>query len=190
MVRPQRPRAGTPGHGPHKLPPVPRIPRCDTGRHHGLALQGAPRRIRQGPGYLGGAAAPARATASVHDSQVDLSRKREGAYLDKAYFGVEIRGFSAAMRSAVRGRPLDIWDRLRNRRINRKRAPGGEAVCRDQADVRLGARGGDDDEAGAREDGFRVSLLQPGSAGHAGGEVVAWSLDVSRERAEGWWRVG
>ena len=28
------------------------------------------------------------------------------------------------MRSAVRGRPLDIWDRLRNRRINRKRAPG------------------------------------------------------------------
>ncbi len=46
------------------------------------------------------------------------------AYLDKAYFGVEIRRFSAAMRRAVRGRPLDVWDRLRNRRINRKRAPG------------------------------------------------------------------
>jgi len=45
-------------------------------------------------------------------------------YLDKAYFGVEIRGFSAAMRRAVRGRPLGIRDRLRNRRINRKRAPG------------------------------------------------------------------
>ncbi len=62
--------------------------------------------------------------ASVHDSQVDLSRPGEVVYLDKAYFGVEIRGFSAAMRRAVRGRPLDIWDRLRNRRINRKRAPG------------------------------------------------------------------
>ena len=45
-------------------------------------------------------------------------------YLDKAYFGVEIRGFSAAMRRAVRGRSLGIRDKLRNRRINRKRAPG------------------------------------------------------------------
>ena len=31
-------------------------------------------------------------TASVHDSQVDLSRPGEVVYLDKAYFGVEIRG--------------------------------------------------------------------------------------------------
>ncbi len=60
----------------------------------------------------------------MHDSQVDLSRPGEVVYLDKAYFGVEIRGLSAAMRRGVRGRPLDIWDRLRNRRINRKRAPG------------------------------------------------------------------
>ena len=63
-------------------------------------------------------------TASVHDSRVDLSRKGEGVYLDKAYFGVEIRGFLAEKRRAVRGRPLDVWDKLRNRRINRKRAPG------------------------------------------------------------------
>ena len=62
--------------------------------------------------------------ANVHDSQADLSRQGEVAYLNKAYFGVEIRGTSAAMRRAVRGRPLDIWDRLRNRRINRKRSPG------------------------------------------------------------------
>ena len=60
----------------------------------------------------------------MHDSRVDLSRKGEVVYLDKTYFGVEIRGISAAMRSAVRGRPLDIWYRLRNRCINRKRAPG------------------------------------------------------------------
>jgi IS5 family transposase len=48
----------------------------------------------------------------------------EMAYLDKAYFGVDIRGISAAMKRGVRGRPLGIRDRLRNRRINRKRAPG------------------------------------------------------------------
>ena len=45
-------------------------------------------------------------------------------YLDKAYFGVEIRGFSAAVRRGVRGHPLGIRDKLRNRGINRKRAPG------------------------------------------------------------------
>ena len=68
--------------------------------------------------------------ASVHDSRVDLSRPGEVAYLDKAYFGVEIRGFSAAMRRGVRGHPLGIKDRLRNRRINRKRAPGGPGLRR------------------------------------------------------------
>jgi len=63
-------------------------------------------------------------TASVHDSQVDLSRPGEVVYRDKGYFGVEPRGYSATMRRGVRGRPLGIRDRLRNRRINRKRAPG------------------------------------------------------------------
>jgi IS5 family transposase len=63
-------------------------------------------------------------TASVHDSRVDLSRPGEVAYMDKAYFGVEIRGYSAAMRRGARGHPLGIRDKLRNRRINRKRAPG------------------------------------------------------------------
>ena len=63
-------------------------------------------------------------TASVHDSQVDLSRKGEVVYRDKGYFGVEPRGYSATMRRGVRGRPLGIRDKLRNKRINRKRAPG------------------------------------------------------------------
>ena len=63
-------------------------------------------------------------TASVHDSQVDLSRPSEVVYRDKGYFGVESRGYSATMRRGVRGRPLGIRDKLRNRRINRKRAPG------------------------------------------------------------------
>ena len=62
-------------------------------------------------------------TASVHDSRVDLTRPGEVAYMDKAYFGVETRGISAAMRRGTRGHPLGIRDKLRNRRINRKRAP-------------------------------------------------------------------
>ena len=61
--------------------------------------------------------------ASVHDSGVDLSRPGEVVYRDKAFFGVEPRGYDATMRRGVRGRPLGIRDRLRNRRINRKRAP-------------------------------------------------------------------
>ena len=61
--------------------------------------------------------------ASVHDSQVDLSRLGEVVYRDKGYFGVKPRGYDATMQRAVRGRPLGIRNMLRNRRINRKRAP-------------------------------------------------------------------
>jgi IS5 family transposase len=63
-------------------------------------------------------------SASVHDSRVDLSREGEVVYRDRGYFGVEPRGWDATMRRGVRGRPLGIWGKLRNRRINRKRAPG------------------------------------------------------------------
>ena len=34
------------------------------------------------------------------------------------------RGYDATMKRASRGHPLSIWDRLRNARISRKRAPG------------------------------------------------------------------
>ena len=63
-------------------------------------------------------------TASVHDSRVDLSRPGEVVYKDKGYFGVKSRGIDATMRRGVRGHPLGIRDKLRNKRINRKRAPG------------------------------------------------------------------
>ena len=63
-------------------------------------------------------------TASVHDSRVDLSRPGEVVYRDRGYFGVEPRGYDATMRRGVRGHPLGIRDRLRNRRIARRRAPG------------------------------------------------------------------
>jgi len=62
--------------------------------------------------------------ANVHDSRVDLSRPGEVVYRDKGYQGVEPRGWDATMKRASRGHPLSIWDRLRNRRISRKRCPG------------------------------------------------------------------
>ena len=63
-------------------------------------------------------------TASVHDSQVDLSSENERVYRDKGYFGVPARGRSVTMFRATRGHPLSRWDRLRNLQISRIRAPG------------------------------------------------------------------
>ena len=40
------------------------------------------------------------------------------------YQGVKPLGWDATMKRASRGHPLGICDRLRNRRIGRKRAPG------------------------------------------------------------------
>src|SRR5512137_110150 len=63
-------------------------------------------------------------TASVHDSQVDLSREGETIYRDKGYFGASARGKSVTMWRATRGHPLSSWDRRRNLQISRIRAPG------------------------------------------------------------------
>jgi IS5 family transposase len=62
-------------------------------------------------------------SASGYDSRVDLSRPGEVVYRDKGYFGVKPKGHDATMRRGVRGHPLGIRDRLRNRRISRRRAP-------------------------------------------------------------------
>ena len=62
--------------------------------------------------------------ANVHDSRVDLSQSGEVVYRDKGYQGVVPRGWDATMKRASRGHPLSIWDRLRNRRISKKRCPG------------------------------------------------------------------
>jgi IS5 family transposase len=63
-------------------------------------------------------------TASVHDSQVDLSVKDEPIYRDKGYFGAAARGRSITMYRATRDHPLSSWDRMRNSQISRIRAPG------------------------------------------------------------------
>jgi IS5 family transposase len=63
-------------------------------------------------------------TASVHDSQVDLSIEGERVYRDKGYFGSPARGKSVTMQRATRGHPLSEWDRRRNWQISKIRAPG------------------------------------------------------------------
>ena len=63
-------------------------------------------------------------TASVHDSQVDLSQEGEVVYRDKGYQGAVSKGYSATMKRGARDHPLGIRDMLRNRRISKKRAPG------------------------------------------------------------------
>ena len=63
-------------------------------------------------------------TASVHDSQIDLSELNEVVYRDRGYFGAIAKGFAATMQRAVRGHPLEIRDILRNERISSQRAPG------------------------------------------------------------------
>ncbi|MDP4157782.1 MAG: IS5 family transposase [Bacillota bacterium] len=63
-------------------------------------------------------------TASVHDSQIDLSSEGERIYRDKGYFGASARGNSVTMYRATRGHPLSNWDRLRNLQISKIRAPG------------------------------------------------------------------
>ena len=63
-------------------------------------------------------------TAAVHDSQVDLSNEGEVVYRDRGYQGTEPKGYSATMKRGARDHPLDILDRIRNRRISKKRAPG------------------------------------------------------------------
>lgn len=63
-------------------------------------------------------------TASVHDSQVDLSVEGERIYRDKGYFGSLAKGRSVTMYRATRGHPLSNWDKMRNLQISRIRAPG------------------------------------------------------------------
>jgi IS5 family transposase len=63
-------------------------------------------------------------TASVHDSQVDLSKPGEVMRRDRGYQGAPCKGYNATMKRGARGHPIGIRDKMRNLRICRKRAPG------------------------------------------------------------------
>ena len=63
-------------------------------------------------------------TASVHDSQIDLSIPGIVNYKDKGYFGVEGRGIDATMDRSLKGYRLPVESIRRNMRITRKRSSG------------------------------------------------------------------
>lgn len=63
-------------------------------------------------------------TASLHDSQVDLSVKNEVVLRDRGYFGTEAKGVDFTMKRRTTDKPLDELDKERNRLISKLRAPG------------------------------------------------------------------
>ena len=63
--------------------------------------------------------------ANVHDGNIDLAKPDEIIYRDKGYSGCPTKAKGdATMKKAARGHPLSIRDKLRNKRISKKRAPG------------------------------------------------------------------
>jgi IS5 family transposase len=60
-------------------------------------------------------------TTSVHDSQVDLPG--EVVYRDRGHPGVPANGYDATMQRGTRAGPISLFERLRNARMSRKRAP-------------------------------------------------------------------
>ena len=89
------------------------------GASHTMCTSFTPSRMSTRASYGSWRRPPPRCTTAGWTSP---GRGRWGIW--KAYFGVEPMGYDATMRRGVRGHPLGIRDRLRNRLINRKRAPG------------------------------------------------------------------
>lgn len=63
-------------------------------------------------------------TASLHDSQVDLSTEGEVVLRDKGYFGVKAKDIDFTMKRRTTDQPLGDLDKERNRLISKLRSPG------------------------------------------------------------------
>ena len=63
-------------------------------------------------------------TASLHDSQVDLSVEGEVVIRDRGYFGAKAKGIDFTMKRRTTEKPLDDLDKERNRLISILRSPG------------------------------------------------------------------
>ena len=63
-------------------------------------------------------------TASLHDSQVDLSIEDEVVLRDRGYFGAKARGIDFTMKRRTTDKPLGELDKERNRLISKLRSPG------------------------------------------------------------------
>jgi len=63
-------------------------------------------------------------TASLHDSQIDLSIEDEIVFRDRGYFGVKAKGIDFTMKRRTTEKALDELDKERNRLISKLRSPG------------------------------------------------------------------
>lgn len=63
-------------------------------------------------------------TASLHDSQVDLSIPGMPVFRDRGYFGVKAKGIDFTMKRRTTDKPLSELDKERNRLISILRSPG------------------------------------------------------------------
>jgi len=63
-------------------------------------------------------------TASLHDSQVDLSTQGEVVLRDRGYFGAKAKGVDFTMKRRTTEKPLGELDKERNRLISKLRSPG------------------------------------------------------------------
>lgn len=63
-------------------------------------------------------------TASLHDSQVDLSVEGEPVFRDRGYFGAKAKGIDFTMKRRTTEKPLEELDKERNRLISKVRSPG------------------------------------------------------------------
>jgi len=61
--------------------------------------------------------------ANIHDIKINLCQIDEVDYKDRGYFKRKYRQYNGSMTRSVRDHPLIIWEKLRNKRISRKRAP-------------------------------------------------------------------
>jgi len=63
-------------------------------------------------------------TASLHDSQIDLSVEGEPVFRDRGYFGAKAKGIDFTMKRRTTEKPLEELDKERNRLISKVRSPG------------------------------------------------------------------
>ncbi len=63
-------------------------------------------------------------TASLHDSQIDLSTEGEFVFRDRGYFGAKAKGIDFTMKRRTTDEPLGELDKERNRLISKLRSPG------------------------------------------------------------------
>ena len=63
-------------------------------------------------------------TASLHDSQIDLSTEGELVLRDRGYFGAKAKGIDFTMKRRTTDEPLGEIDKERNRLISKLRSPG------------------------------------------------------------------